>query len=93
VAEDDLAEIVNYPSGFSRDIAVRYYEEIRGKVLSLQHMPERCPFVCDEELRRKGYRWLQIRNYIVFFVIEYDISSIVDIRRILYSKRDYIALL
>jgi plasmid stabilization system protein ParE len=91
-AESDLDDIVNYLSGFSSDIAFKYYDEIVDKTNSHSKMPERCPFVSDVILRKKGYRWLFVRNYIVFFVVE-QTEGVVDIRRVLYSHRDYTALL
>ena len=91
-AEHDLGDIVQYLSNFSPNIARRYYDEIMVKVLSLSLMPQRCPFVSDSVLREKGYRWLFVRNYTVFFVIN-DADSIVDIRAIMYSGREYTALL
>ena len=91
-ADNDLDDIVEYLSNFSPNIARRYYDEIMIKSLSLSMMPQRCPFVRDEALRDKGYRWLPVRNYTLFFVID-EINSVVDIRAILYSGREYTALL
>jgi len=91
-AEKDLDDIVEYLSNFSPNIARRYYDEIMVKALSLAIMPQRCPFVQDDALREKGYRWLFVRNYTVFFVIE-EADNVVDIRAIMYSGREYTALL
>ena len=91
-AEDDLDGIVEYLSNFSPTIARRYYDDIMAKSLSLAFMPHRCPLVRDERLRNKGYRYLFIRNYTVFFVID-EPNYIVDIRAIMYSRREYTALL
>ena len=91
-AENDLDEVVEYLSNFSPNIARRYYDEIMVKALSLAFMPQRCPFVQDEALREKGYRWLFVRNYTIFYVIDEE-NSVVDIRAIMYSGREYTALL
>jgi len=91
-AENDLDEVVEYLSNFSPNIARRYYDEIMVKVLSLAFMPQRCPFVQDDALREKGYHWLFVRNYTIFFVIN-ETNNIVDIRAIMYSGREYTALL
>ena len=91
-AENDLDDIVEYLSNFSPNIARRYYDEIMVKALSLAIMPQRCPFVQDDALRKNGYRWLFVRNYTVFFVIE-EADNVVDIRAIMYSGREYTALL
>ena len=91
-AESDLDEVVEYLSNFSPNIARRYFDEIMVKVLSLSFMPQRCPFVQDSVLREKGYRWLFVRNYTVFFVID-EAVNVVDVRAIMYSRREYTALL
>jgi len=91
-AENDLDDVIEYLSNFSSSIARRYYDEIMVKALSLSLMPQRCAFVQDDDLREKGYRWLFIRNYTIFFVID-EKYSIVDIRAIMYSGREYTALL
>ena len=57
---------------------------------SLSKMPERCPKPKDLALAAKGYRYLIVKNYLVFYVI---IGDTVQIRRILYARRDYSALL
>ena len=53
-------------------------------------MPERCPRPRDLALAAKGYRYLVVGNYLVFYVI---VGPVVQIRRILYAKRDYKQLL
>ena len=92
VADDDLEEIIVYLSNFSQNIALRYYDEIMQKANSLIFMPERCPFVNDDEFRVAGYHWLFVRNYIIFYIVN-NFSHTVQIRRILHSSRDYTALL
>ena len=92
IAENDLDEVVEYLSNFSPNIARRYYDEIMVKTLSLSLMPQRCPFVHDDDLRKKGYRWLFVRNYTIFFVVDEE-YHVVDIRAIMYSGREYTALL
>ena len=92
IAESDLDEVVEYLSNFSPNIARRYYDEIMVKTLSLAFMPQRCSFVQDGVLREKGYRWLFVRNYTIFFVID-EANHIVDIQAIMYSGREYTALL
>jgi len=91
-AESDLSEVVEYLSNFSPNIARRYYDEIMVKALSLAFMPQRCPFVQDDALRNKGYRWLFVRNYTIFFVIN-EANILVDIHAIMYSGREFTALL
>ena len=53
-------------------------------------MPLRCPLLNAPELRAKGYRALRVKNYMVFFVI---LKETVQIRRIVYAKRQFESLL
>ena len=92
VADSDLEDIVIYLSNFSKNIALKCYDEIIRKANSLNTMPERCPHVNDEPLRKAGYRWISANNYIIFYIVN-NISNTVQIRRVLYSGRDYTALL
>ena len=91
-AKADLLDIVDYLNNFSIHIGVKYLDEIQQTVFSLAFMPQRCPFVRDDDLRQKGYRWIFVRNYTIFFVID-EAKRIVDIRAIMYSGREYTALL
>ncbi|HSV31844.1 MAG TPA: type II toxin-antitoxin system RelE/ParE family toxin [Atribacteraceae bacterium] len=85
-AKTDLKDIVSYLNTLSPQAAIKYYGLITEKISSLSEMPERCPFVRDVALKAKGYRYLIVENYIVFFVIK---SDTVQIRRIIYGKRKY----
>lgn len=85
-AKNDLKDIISYLNTLSPETAANYYDLIVEKISSLSEMPERCPHVRDITLRLKGYRYLTVESYIVFFVIK---SDIVQIRRIIYSKRNY----
>ena len=53
-------------------------------------MPERCPKPKDLALAAKGYRYLIVKNYLVFYVI---VGDTVQIHRILHARRDYRSLL
>lgn len=85
-AQEDLEEIVLYPNKFYAETALKYNDLIVERIGSLSTAPERCSLVRDDSLRLKNYRYLIIENYIVFFVIK---GKKVQIRRILYNKRQY----
>ena len=89
-AQSDLKTIVDYLNTLSPNAAVQYYDLIIEKVGTLQTLPERCALARDTQLRLRGYRLLHIKNYVVFFVIN---GNTVEIRRILYAKRQYEQLL
>jgi len=82
----DLKDIVTYLNTLSPDAALRYYDLLVEKIVGLKQMPNRCPHVKNTALRLKGYRYLIVESYVVFFVIKEDI---VQVRRILYGKQNY----
>lgn len=85
-AQEDLEEIVLYLNKFYAETALKYYDLIVEKISSLSIAPERCTLARDDSLRLKNYRYLIVENYVVFFVIK---GETVQIRRILYNKRQY----
>lgn len=89
-AKQDLEEVIGYLNTLSPDAASKYYDLLVEEIASLSKMPERCPKPKDLALAVKGYRYLIVKNYLVFYVI---IGDTVQIRRILYARRDYSALL
>jgi len=91
-AQRDLREIVEYVNTLSEQAALRLYDEIIAGIASLTEMPQRCALLKAPELRAKGYRSLRVKNYMVFYVIQED-KARVQIRRILYAKRQFESLL
>ena len=89
-AQMDLNDIVSYLNTLSPQAAIKYYDLLVEKIDSLVEMPERCPFVRNIALKAKGYRYLIVENYLVFFVVKDDT---IQIRRILYNKHQYKGLL
>ncbi|WP_209341370.1 type II toxin-antitoxin system RelE/ParE family toxin [Flavonifractor sp. AGMB03687] len=89
-AQQDLLEIIEYLNTLSPEAALRYYDLLTEQIASLSRMPERCPKPKDLALAAKGYRYLIVENYLVFYIVSDDT---VQIRRILYGRRDYRLLL
>ena len=87
-AKQDLLEIIDYLNTLSREAALRYYDLLTEEIASLATMPERYPRPKDLALAAKGYRYLAVKNYLVFYVVSGDT---VQIRRILYGHRDYLS--
>ena len=79
-----------FRSTLSPSAALRYYDKLTEEIASLSTMPERCPRPRDLALAAKGYRYLIVENYLIFYVVS---GGTVQIRRILYGRRDYRALL
>ena len=89
-AQQDLLNVIDYLNTLSKEVALNYYDRLTSEISSLRIMPERCPRPRDLALAAKGYRYLVVGNYLVFYVVS---GNIVQIRRILYARRDYKQLL
>ena len=89
-AKRDLQQIVDYLNTLSAQVALRYYDLLVEQISSLSHMPFRCPRPRDAALAAKGYRYLLVEKYLVFYVVAGDT---VQIRRILYARRNYQSVL
>ena len=90
IAQNDLCDIVDYINTLSPNAAIRYYDLIVEKIGTLTTMPKQYPLAKDTQLRLRGYRTLLVKNHIVFYVIS---GRTVEIRRILYARRQYKDLL
>lgn len=89
-AQRDLEQAIDYLNTLSPQAAIRYYDLLVCEIAGLSKMPKRCPRPKDLALAAKGYRYLIVKNYLVFYVVAGDT---VQIRRILYARRGYRALL
>lgn len=83
-------DLIDYINTLSKEAALNDYDKLVSEIASLSTMPERCPRSRDLALAAKGYRYLVVGNYLFFYVI---VGPAVQIRRILYAKRDYKQLL
>lgn len=93
-AESDLRDIVRYISAqlSAPMTATKMMDTIEEAVSGLADMPQKYPPVADERLASLGYRKLVVKNYIVFFTID-EKSTVVDVERILYVRRDWLRIL
>lgn len=87
---EDFLQVVDYLNTLSAQVALRYYDLLVEQISSLSHMPFRCPRPRDAALAAKGYRYLLVEKYLVFYVVAGDT---VQIRRILYARRNYQSVL
>jgi plasmid stabilization system protein ParE len=85
-AYNDLADIVDYLSGFSEETAMKHYDSIIKEITKLKTTPEICPPAKDDRLRRASYRFLVVKYYLVFFKIA---GNIVQIHRIFDGRSQY----
>jgi len=85
-AQNDFLDIVEHLDSLSSEAAQQYYELFLDKMRMLAKTPDSCPLARDTQLRLRGYRMLPIENYIVFYVLT---GKSVELRRILYARRQY----
>ena len=88
--EQDLLDIINDLNTLSSEVALQYYDLLTEQIASLSSMPERCARSRDLILAAKGYRYLILKKYLVFFIVAEDT---VQIHRILYGRSDYRSIL
>ena len=85
-AQNDFFDITEHLETLSPEAAIQYFDLFMEKADTLSKTPESSPLARDTQLRLRGYRMLSIENYIVFYVIN---GKTVEIRRILYARRQY----
>jgi len=85
-AQNDFLDIAEHLATLEPPAALEYYESFMKKMEMLKTTPESCPLARDAQLRLRGYRMLSVENHIVFYVLN---GGAVEIRRILYARRQY----
>ena len=85
-AQNDFLEISERLDMLPPEEAIQHYDSIINSTGVLSTAPESCPYARDSQLRMRGYRMLTVDDYIYFFVIN---GKAVEIRRILYARRQY----
>ena len=94
LAKQDIRDTATYIEYDLQEpkVAEKNTEAIISAILTLEDMPERIGFMRDERLASKQIRGLQVKNYTIFFRINKVIKT-VEIVRVIYSRRDWAALL
>ena len=89
-AENDLRDIVRYISTQldAPVTALNMIKMIEESIAKLKTTPFIHPLARDDRLASIEYRTLRIKNYIVFYIVDKK-AKIVEIDRILYSRRDW----
>lgn len=93
-AQKDLRDAVLYISNELRNnqAAFNLIDLVEKSVNSLTDMPERYAVVDDEILAREGFRFITIKNYLLFYIFRKETKTVV-IQRFLYARRDWINIL
>ena len=89
---DDIKSTVNYIKySLQNPIAAqRLKHEIKNKYKNLKENPFIYPVVPDKYLASKGYRFIIVSNYIIFYKV---MEKQIEIIRFLYGYRDWINIL
>lgn len=93
-AQKDLKNTVAYISNElkNKQAAFNLISLVEKNVESLKEMPERYAIVNDEFLAREGFRFIAIKNYLLFYVVHNENKTVV-IQRFLYARRDWLSIL
>lgn len=88
-AQQDLKNIYEYISYslLAPDTARSMYQKIIQSARSLESTPERNPLYKNEPWHSQGVRFLPVKNYLLFYVVNKQTST-VSISRILYGGMD-----
>lgn len=90
LAYDDLDDIFTYIAADDTGAAATLLDDIDIAILHLEEFPDMGVNIKNRRLANKGYKMLIVNDYLVLYVIDGDI---VEIRRIVSSKRNYTKLL
>jgi len=85
-AQSDVIAIALHLNDLPPEEAVSYFDKLIKKAEILKSTPSSCPLTKDSQLRLRAYRTLAIDEYLIFFVLN---VKTVEIRRVLYAKRQY----
>jgi len=85
-AQSDVSKIVEHLNALPPEEAESYFELLVKKAEALKNAPSTCPLTKDSQLRLRAYRTYAVEDYLFFFVLS---AKTVEIRRILYAKRQY----
>ncbi len=89
-AEQDLADTRDYFLNILKTTSTQVFEKVLSTIAQLELNPLIYPQVKDSLLQAKGYRFVPIDNFLMFFVV---VGKQVQIRRFLYGGRKYNSLL
>ena len=94
IAEQDILSAVKYIADVLKaPVAANHLlDEIERYEGILETTPNIYPFVPDERLAEKGLKFVTVKNYILFYIINEN-ENTVDVIRFLHSRRDWLNLL
>jgi len=90
IAEEDILSAINYIANVLKApmAANKLLDDIEKQEEVLENMPNIYPLVHDEYLAAKGLKFVIIRNYLLFHIVNED-EKVVSVIRFLYGRRDW----
>jgi len=90
IAEQDILHTAKYISDVLKSpmAANNLLDEIEKYEEIIQKTPYIYPFVSDEYLAQYGLKFVMIKNYMMFYIINEDEKKI-DVIRFLYARRNW----
>ena len=90
IAEEDFNEIISFIAADDPNAAEKIALKIERDLELLSENPQLGRIPRDEDIKKMGYRFLVVQNYIIFYTIE---AKIIFVHRIIHGARNYKALL
>jgi plasmid stabilization system protein ParE len=93
-AEQDILAAVKYIADILKAPAAanNLLDELERIEDILENTPNIYPFVPDDYLAEKGYKFVMVKNYILFFIVDED-DKTVNVIRFMHGRRDWKSLL
>jgi plasmid stabilization system protein ParE len=93
-AERDIDEIVQYIAIELKNptAAAGFLDDVEEAYLNVVQSPRMYSFCNDEQLRKKDYHKVLLKNYIMVYRVSNDKESVV-VLRVFYGRMDYLRLL
>lgn len=90
IAEEDFTEIVSFIAADNSIAASEIADKIEKNLELLSKNPNLGRIPRDEEIKSLGYKYIIVKNYVIFYTIE---SKTILVHRMLHSARNYKSLL
>ncbi len=93
-AYQDLREAAAYMRDtlLSTKAAKTFIDVFEEAVGDLSTFPEGRPLVSDFDLAKRGYRWIPVGKFMLFYTTDRDAHTVV-VERLLYGPRDWAKML
>ena len=85
IAQKDLQDIISYflDNLKSQKSAMDFIETLDKSILRLKRYPYSCKLYQASEPLESEYRFLLVKNYLVFYIVT---ENIIEIHRVVYAK-------